>query len=167
MRVPRQHRIAALALALLAVLAAGCAHAARPAVSAAPSALADCAGKPQVRPAIVDVRCGDNSLIASHLKWSGWGGPVATAIGTAVVNTCEFIDCHTGAYDTIRVVLTVAGALTCPNRSHAYATIQYTFVGHFDAWPPREADKVVPRPCGAVGAYPRDQNHEVPTSSNA
>jgi hypothetical protein len=163
----RSRRLAAVVLAVLGLMAAGCSHPAKPAGPAMPHALADCLGQPQVRPAEVDVRCADNSLVASHLKWSGWGGPVATALGTAVINACEFTDCHTGAYQAYRVVLTVSGIVACPKGSHAYASIQYMFVGHFNAWPVGVTDQVIPRPCGSSGPPHRDQQPSVPKSSNA
>jgi hypothetical protein len=163
----RSRMLVAMVLAMLGLMAAGCSQPAKPAGPAMPHALADCLGQPQVRPAEVDVRCADNSLVADHLRWSGWGGSVATAIGTAVINACEFTDCHTGAYQAYRVVLTVSGMVACPKGSHAYASIQYMFVGHFNAWPVSVTDQVIPRPCGSTGPPHRDQQPSVPKSSNA
>jgi hypothetical protein len=71
------------------------------------------------------------------------GTPVATAARTAVINTCEFEDCHTGAYASYQVVLIVSGALTCLRGSRAYARLQYMFVGHFNAWPSSVTDQVI------------------------
>jgi hypothetical protein len=161
----RRYRFLAMA-AVLALLAAGCSSSPGAVTSAAPRRLADCAGMPQSRPAEVAVRCADNSLTASHLRWSGWGTPVATATGTAVINTCEFEDCHTGAYASYRVVLVVSGAVKCPKGGRAYARIQYMFVGHFNAWPASVTDQVIARPCGAIPAAP-DHQPRIPKSSNA
>ena len=61
----RRYRLLALAAAVLALLAAGCSSPAKPAASAAPHRLADCAGQPQLRPSEVAVRCADNSLTAT------------------------------------------------------------------------------------------------------
>jgi hypothetical protein len=162
----RRYRLLALVAAALAVLTAGCSSPAKPAASAAPHRLADCAGKPQLRPSEVAVRCADNSLTADHLTWSGWGTPVATATGVAVINTCEFQECHTGAYATYHVVLVVSGALNCPKGGRAYARIQYMFVGHFNAWPAGVTDQVIARPCGRIPPA-RDHQPRIPKSSNA
>jgi hypothetical protein len=145
----RSYRPLVMAAAVLALLTAGCSQAAKPAVPAGPSRLADCVGHPQVRPAMVIVRCADTSLTARNLKWSDWGAPVATATGTAVINNCEFQDCHTGSYSAHRVVLVVSGALACPKGGRAYAKIQTMFVGSFDAWTPSQANQIVARPCGS------------------
>jgi hypothetical protein len=162
----RRHQLLAIAAAGLVLLTAGCSNSPAAVTPAAPHRLADCAGKPQVRPAEVAVRCADNSLTASHLTWSGWGTPVATATGVAVINTCEFEDCHTGAYASYHVVLVVSGALNCPRGGRAYARMQYLFVGHFNAWPSGVTDQVIARPCGAIPAAP-DHEPRIPKSSNA
>ena len=161
-----RYRLLALVAVVLAVLATGCSSTAKPAASAAPQRLADCAGTPQSQPSEVAVRCADNSLNADHLTWSGWGTPVATATGMAVINTCEFQECHSGAYASFHVVLVVSGALNCPKGGRAYARIQYIFVGHFNDWPAGVTDQVIPRPCGRIPAAP-DHEPSIPKSSNA
>ncbi len=153
--------VAALA-AILALLAAGCSQAAAPASSAGPHDLADCFGHPQVRPPVVVVRCADSSLTARNLAWSGWGTRVATATGTAVINDCEFQDCHTGLYSDHPVVLVLSGAVTCPKGGRAYARIQTMFVGRFITWPRADVDQIVLRPCGGTGPPKPDQQ---PTAS--
>jgi hypothetical protein len=102
-------------LAAAALLAVGCSTS-HPAASApGPQRLADCTGVPHVRPTVV-VRCIDDSMIARQLKWSGWGTPVATATGTAILNMCEFVpqDCALGDYQSYSVVLIASGSLRCP-----------------------------------------------------
>lgn len=162
----RNRLLATAAAAVLALMASGCSGSPAAATSAGPRRLADCAGQPQSRPSEVAVRCADNSLTADHLTWSGWGTPVATATGMAVINTCEFQDCHTGAYASYHVVLVVSGALSCPKGGRAYARIQYMFVGHFNAWPSSVTHQVIARPCGHLPAAP-DHQPQIPKSSNA
>lgn len=163
--VLRGYRSVAVAVAaVLTLSAAGCSsHSAARATRAAPDRVADCGGAPQVRPDIVVVRCADRSMVAMRLKWSGWGTPVATASGPAIINTCEFIDCHTGAYAQYHVVLVLSGMRRCPKGGPAYARIQYMFVGHFDAWPVSAVNQIVPRPCGSVPPGPA-QEASIPPS---
>jgi hypothetical protein len=159
-------RCRALALAIAAttaLLSAGCSPAPGPDAAAGPQRLADCNGKPDVRPAVVIVRCADDSLVARDLKWAGWGTPVATATGLATVNTFEFIDCHTGAYASYRIVLIASGELACPKGGPAYARLQTVIVGPFHAWPSGAINQIIARPCGNVGA-PQQTPAAVPTS---
>lgn len=160
--MPRRCRPLVLVLAaVLAMLAAGCSGSTAPPPAAGPHSLADCFGRPQPRPTVVVVRCQDASLTARNLKWAGWGARVATASGTAVINDCEFLDCHTGEYSTHPVVLVISGAVACPKGVRAYARIQVMFVGRFTAWPRADVDQFVQRPCGTVPPKPAQE----PTAS--
>jgi hypothetical protein len=161
--MPRTCRpLVLLVAAVLAMLAAGCGGSAAPLPSAAPRYLADCSGHPQPRPTMVVVRCADVSMTARNLKWAGWGARVATATGTAVINDCEFQDCHTGLYSAHPVVLVISGAVACPTGGRAYARIQVMFVGRFITWPRADVDQIVSRPCGGSGPPTPAQQ---PTSS--
>ncbi len=138
-----------LAILAVACLAAGCGsgHAA---VRHGPRRLADCQGAPAVRPAIVVVRCVDGSMVAKDLQWSGWGTPVATASGTALVNMCEFVpqDCANGDYKSFPIVLIASGSRRCPRGGPAYAEIQTVIVGRDGGvWPQRVIDAITQRPC--------------------
>ncbi len=120
----------ALAAVLAAVLLAACSGPAGP--RPAPAArvrLSDCGSPGQVRPDVVAVICSTNAITARRLTWSGWGKPVASAIGTAVVDLCAYTDCHTGSYRAVPVVLVASKIVTCPRRTHAYSELQYIFVG--------------------------------------
>ena len=147
----RRYLTAITALAAAALLAAGCSTP-HPATSArGPQRLADCTGIPRVRPAVVEVRCIDGSMVAQELKWSGWGTPVATATGTAILNMCEFVpqDCAVGDYQSYPVVLIASGSVRCPAGGPAYARIQTVLVGRDGGiWPQQVIDAVTPRPCG-------------------
>ena len=147
----RSRRPLVVVAAVLALLAVGCSRATAPASSAGPDNLADCLGHPLVRPSVVVVRCADTSMTARHLKWSGWGTRVASATGLAVINDCEFEDCHTGSYSYHSVVLVISGSVACPKGGRAYARIQYLFVGKFIIWPRAAVDEIVQRPCGGTG----------------
>jgi hypothetical protein len=150
--VIRRNLTAITALAAAALLAAGCSTPHHPAASArGPQRIADCTGIPHVRPAIVVVRCIDGSMVAQKLKWSGWGTPVATATGTAVLNNCVFIPqgCATGDYESYPVVLIASGSLRCPTGGPAYARLQTVLVGRDGGvWPQHVIDAITPRPCG-------------------
>jgi hypothetical protein len=152
--VVRRYRLTATALAAVALLAVGCSNSPKPAASGdGPQRLADCGGLPHVRPAVVNVRCSDNGMVARQLKWSGWGTPVATATGMATLNLCEFVpqDCASGSYSVYPVVLIVSGSLRCPKGGQAYARIQTVLVGRDGGiWPQSAVDAITPRPCGAV-----------------
>lgn len=97
--------------------------------SAPTTKLAFCGGKQQVRPAVVTITCTTNSITARDLTWSQWGKPIASAIGTAVVDVCAYEDCHTGSYDAAPVVLVASEVTRCPNGARAYSKLQYVFVG--------------------------------------
>jgi hypothetical protein len=120
--------VALIGLALTLVFAAGCTHSAgsRPAVLVRVST---CGGAPQAQPDVVNLNCLNNSIMARHLRWVHWGGPVATAIGSATVDLCAYEDCASGDYVTVPIVLITSKMVRCPSSSHAYSRLQYVFVG--------------------------------------
>ena len=88
-----------------------------------------CGGSPQVRPGTLTILCSGNGIAALRLRWSGWGSPVATVTGTAVVNLCEYSDCHNGAYGSFPIVIMLSRLSSCPHGGQAYSRLQYLFVG--------------------------------------
>ncbi len=88
-----------------------------------------CGSELQVRPSVVIVTCTSNSITARDLKWSRWGKPIASALGTAVVDLCAFSDCHTGKYRSAPVVVVASNVTTCPNGARAYGKLQFMFIG--------------------------------------
>ncbi|NUR84434.1 MAG: hypothetical protein HOY71_10150 [Nonomuraea sp.] len=92
--------VSAAALALAALSPAASA-AARP-------TLADCAGKPQVRPKQIILACADAGDVLHKLKWTSWSGRTARATGVESVNTCE-PNCAAGHFVTHRVKVTLRG----------------------------------------------------------
>ena len=119
--------IAAIAGALSAL--AGCGPAARPQSSTPAVKMSLCGGTPSARPGVMTVVCANNSVSAHDLRWSGWGGPVATATGSAVVDLCAFEDCAAGDYVRVPVVLIASKIRHCPGAEPAYSRLQYVFVG--------------------------------------
>ncbi len=116
------------AMAMSALLAA-CSHPAQSRVPPPSVTLAFCGGNAQARPAVVEVICSTNDITARDLAWTGWGRPVATASGTAVVDLCAAEDCHTGEYTSAPMVLIASGLARCGNERRGYLRLQYVFVG--------------------------------------
>jgi hypothetical protein len=119
----------AAAVTVPVLLLSACSH---PAPSRTPPpavTMAFCGGSAQARPVVVEVICATNDITARDLAWSGWGRPVATASGTAVVDLCAAEDCHTGEYAPAAIVLVASGLTPCNQKSRGYSRLQYVFVG--------------------------------------
>ncbi|MBV9795408.1 MAG: hypothetical protein JO016_15880 [Actinobacteria bacterium] len=127
MRGSRAGAMAAVVTA--AALMSACSHAAPSRTPPPAVTMAFCGGGAQARPTVVEVICATNDIIARDLTWSGWGGPVATARGTAVVDLCATEDCHTGDYASAPIVLVASELAPCSQRQHGYLRLQYVFVG--------------------------------------
>jgi hypothetical protein len=96
--------------------------------SAAPvMALADCQGKPQVRPSAILFACGDGNFSAKGLAWSGWGKSTTTATGSAESNDCT-PNCAAGHFHSYPIRVIVSGRASCPGGRPAYSTVTF-------AWP--------------------------------
>jgi hypothetical protein len=117
--VSRVSLLAAFALGYLVVATAS---------AAAPRALPNCVGKPQVKPRTVVFTCADAGFSAQKLSWIGWGGPTAVAIGDASVNDCS-PTCVAGHFHSYRIVLVARGSQHCPGGVTAYRTVTYGFLG--------------------------------------
>ncbi len=123
--------IAAVGLAtLLTLTLTACSPPATSAHAAKPVTMTDCNGLHHARPDIVDVVCESDAITARKLTWSGWGTPVATAAGTAVVDLCAFTDCHTGSYGAFPIVVIASKIMKCAKGGQRYSRLQYVFVGH-------------------------------------
>jgi hypothetical protein len=120
-------RIAAAALLLPLLLTACAQGGSRPAP--APVRLTTCGGAAQRQPSIIQVVCETDDITARNLHWSGWGQPVATGVGVGVVNLCAVEDCHSGLYDTVRLVTIASKIVSCQHGPRAYSRLQYVFVG--------------------------------------
>jgi hypothetical protein len=114
---------------LLLLLVAACNPAAPTGRAAAPVTMADCGSGLHARPALIQVICQSDAITARSLAWSGWGKPVATAVGVAVVDLCAFEDCHTGSYNSVPIVMIASKIVNCPRQARAYSRLQYVFVG--------------------------------------
>jgi hypothetical protein len=120
--------VTATLLAPLLLLSA-CSHPAGAGTGATRVRMANCGVSPQAEPTVVNVICGTSDITARDLTWSSWGKPVATAIGTAVVDLCAFSDCHTGSYTAVPVVMVAWKIGRCGPDMRAYSRLQYVFVG--------------------------------------
>ena len=117
---------AVMAAAILALaFAAPATHAA---AQTSVSALPDCAGKPQTRPAQVMFACGDGNFVANKLKWTGWGDTFAAATGTGSMNDCT-PNCAAGHFHSAPIVVIASGRQTCPDGRAAYATLTWACIG--------------------------------------
>jgi len=119
-------RAAVVATAATPLLLVGCSHPAGP--GPAPVSLDFCGGGPQVRPAVVEIVCGTSDIDAGSLTWSAWGRPIATAVGTAVVDLCTYEDCHTGSFTSVPIVVIASKIMRCAKEARAYSRLQYVFV---------------------------------------
>lgn len=117
------------ALLTLLLLLSACSHPAGAGTGATRIRMANCGVSPQAEPTVVNVICGTTDITARGLTWSAWGKPVATAIGTAVVDLCAFSDCHTGSYQAVPIVMVASKIGRCGKGTHAYSRLQYMFVG--------------------------------------
>ena len=123
---------AALAIPLLVLAACSSSGPSRPGASttsARSDTIAYCGGQRQPRPTTINIICGVNDITAQKLVWAGWGAPVATARGTAVVDLCSFEDCHMGQYNPFPLVVVASGLKTCSGGGRGYSRLQYVFVG--------------------------------------
>jgi hypothetical protein len=113
------------AVAVIALLfgAAG----AQPATAAPVIVLADCQGKPQVRPTAVIFACGDGNFSAKGLAWSGWGKSTTSATGVAESNDCT-PNCAQGHFHSYHIRVIVSGRSKCPSGRPAYSSVTF-------AWP--------------------------------
>lgn len=120
---------AVTAVLLPLMMLTGCGPAATAGHSPTSVKLTDCYGRKIARPGIVQVICQSDAIMARSLAWSGWGRPVATAIGDALYDWCAFEDCHTGTYNSAPIVLIASKIINCRNHAHVYSRLQYVFVG--------------------------------------
>lgn len=116
------------AIAVTSLFAAGCMPSAGPPADS-PVRISLCGGSLRAQPDVVNVMCANNSITARNLHWSGWGKPVATATGSAVVDLCAYEDCYAGEYVTAPIVIIASKIMRCPGSAKAYSKLQYVFVG--------------------------------------
>jgi hypothetical protein len=111
------------------LLLPACSHAAPPTNVPAPVTMAYCGSGPQVRPTVLEIVCGTSEIAAGSLTWAAWGKPIATGVGTAVVDMCTYEDCHTGSYISAPIVVIASKIVRCTRDTQAYSRLQYVFVG--------------------------------------
>jgi hypothetical protein len=130
--------VAAAAMLALLFLSA-CSHPAGPAPARVTMAYCGCG--PQVRPDVLEIVCETSDITADNLAWSSWGRQIATGVGTAVVDTCAYEDCHTGSFTSVPIVVVASQIVRC-GPAMAYSRLQYVFIGGspFSGLPANSAD---------------------------
>jgi hypothetical protein len=96
--------------------------------AASPIVLADCLGKPHVKPTEIVLACGDGNESVGGITWTGWGSSFAAGLGTAVINDCT-PSCVAGRDHSYPVVVLLTGHETCrPGGQVAYQTLTIAFL---------------------------------------
>jgi hypothetical protein len=114
--------------ALIAVAAAAVASASGPVASASakkPLLIANC-NKLKFKPANVILACGDASLGATNVVWSGWGQKAAVGTGTGQLNDCK-PNCAQGKTKTGPMSLRASKVRTCSNGRRIFTKLSYTW----------------------------------------
>jgi len=107
------------------LLVAACSHAAKPVPP--PVTLGFCGSNLQATPDVVLVVCDTDDITARNLVWSDWGGPTATAKGSAIVDLCAYVDCASGDYSSIPIEVTASRIVYCSKNARAYSVLRYKF----------------------------------------
>jgi hypothetical protein len=109
LRVLRVPALAFIAAALLGVVAAPSAVAARPSHPVLPT----CAGRGAIKPSRYTIACADGNSSLTGLRWSKWKADEGIARGTWLLNVCE-PDCAAGRIGRTRVTVRVWRLRACP-----------------------------------------------------
>lgn len=95
---------------------------------AGPTVLADCLGRPQVKPTDIVLACGDGNASVGGIAWTGWGSTFTAGRGVAVINDCT-PTCVAGHDHSYPVVVLLTGRETCrPSGKIAYAKLTFAFL---------------------------------------
>ena len=97
------------------------------ALAAGPTALPNCVGQPQVKPAQVIFACADANFGIRKLQWIGWGDTRAAATGTVYANDCT-PTCVAGHFHNYPAVIVVDGRQQCGSVT-AYKRVTIAFIG--------------------------------------
>jgi hypothetical protein len=95
--------------------------------SAAPAAVVDCLGKPQIRPGTFTLACADGNSFLTGLSWTSWTAGHATATGIQKENDCR-PDCAAGQFRAYPVHIELRGSATVHGQQR-YTTITVTYPG--------------------------------------
>jgi hypothetical protein len=99
-------------------------------VAANPTVLADCLGKPVVKPDEIVLACGDGNESVGDLTWTGWGSRFTAGRGIVQINDCS-PSCVAGHDHSYPVVVLLTGRETCrPSGKIAYRTLTIAFLDH-------------------------------------
>ena len=117
-------RLVVTALAAFAATASGALAGTAP----NPTVLADCLGKPQVKPTEIVLACADGNASVDGIRWTGWGSSFTAGRGTAGINDCS-PSCVAGHVHYFPVVVLLTGRETCrPGGQIAYKTLTMAFL---------------------------------------
>jgi hypothetical protein len=119
--------IATSAVTALSACLAGSVSAAPARKSAAPAAVVDCLGKPQIRPGTFTLACADGNSVLTRLSWTNWTAGHATAVGVQEENDCK-PDCAAGHFRAYPVHVDFWGSTTV-HGEHRYTMITVTYPG--------------------------------------
>ena len=115
----------AAAVALAATAIAGASGPVASASGKKPLLVANC-NKPKFKPANVILACGDASLGATNVVWSGWGRKAAVGAGTGNLNDCK-PNCAQGKTKTAPMSLRASKPVTCSNGRRIFSKLAYTW----------------------------------------
>ena len=101
--------------------------AARSAVPLVDARCTDLADPGTVRPATIQIACGDGNAVATHLVWATWGNDSANGVGTFSQNTCT-PDCAGGTFVAYPARFTLSETVPV-GRSDYFTRVTITFLG--------------------------------------
>ena len=127
MRLSRYRARASAVLAAAALLAAGAISAG----AVSPLKITNC-NSASSRPKLLTLTCGDGDTVLKGLRWSSFGGSIARAKGTFVMNTCE-PDCAAGRDVSFRANVKATSPRACKRGLRVYNKLTLQFIGQAPA----------------------------------
>jgi hypothetical protein len=125
-----------------------------------PLVLADCAGKPVIKPATYRLGCFNALNTLKNLHWTTWG-QTATATGTEELNACV-PDCAPSRATDYPVTIQLSGSrLTSAGGLHVYLYVTITYPGPMPALQPGEAAGIVTHAQAHSRTIKMDNSHMV------
>lgn len=133
-----------------------------PAINAGPPPvkMGYCGSNLQVKPDVVLVVCNTDDITATHLTWSDWGKPTASASGSALVDLCAYEDCANPSVISVPIHVIASKIVSCASNTRAYSTLRYVFVDG-SPWPNMPANLNTSGYIGAPNRPLPPANHTV------
>jgi hypothetical protein len=126
-RPHQRHLAAGVLLAVLALVTTG----AMSASASSPLKITNC-DRALSRPKLLTLSCGDGNTVLKGLSWSSFGGSMARAKGTFVMNTCE-PNCAAGKTVSFKVNVKATDPRACKRGLRVYNRLTLQFIGHSPA----------------------------------